>query len=74
MIYDTRLRSLTLTFAIVAVATAFPRPAWTQQGARVDSGKASIEPDSVAAIDGLYRKELNDIERRRLERLLWRNF
>jgi hypothetical protein len=60
---------LTLTFAIIAFATAFPRPAWTQQGARISSGKASTEPESVAAIDGLYRKELDDIERRRLERL-----
>jgi peroxiredoxin len=69
MIDHTRLRTLTLTFAIVAVAIAFPRPAWAQQGARVNSGKASTEPESVATIDGLYRKELNDIERLRLERL-----
>jgi peroxiredoxin len=69
MIYYSRLRTLTLTGAIVTVATAFPPGGWAQQSARVDSGKASTEPDSVAAIDGLYRKELDDIERRRLERL-----
>ena len=69
MIYYSRLRTLTLTGAILTVATAFPSGGWAQQSARVDSGKATTEPDSVAAIDGLYRKELDDIERRRLERL-----
>ena len=69
MTSDNRLRTLVLTIALVGVATAFSRSASARQSGRVDSGKASTEPESVAAIDGLYRKELEDIERRRLGRL-----
>ena len=44
-------------------------PALAQDTAKQDAGKTATQPESIAAIDGLYQKELVDIERRRLDRL-----
>ncbi len=67
-----RVASLKI-FAVLLVAGAtLCVPVRAQQTAKPDPGKPETSVnsvDSVAAIDGLYRKELDDIERRRLERL-----
>jgi len=60
----TRFQTLAVTTAILVVGGAWRGPAWAQ-----DAAKTATEPESIVAIDGLYQKELDGIERRRLERL-----
>jgi peroxiredoxin len=61
--------TLKVTAVILVMGTAFVVPARAQETTKPDTGKPASQLESVAAIDGLYRKELDDIERRRLERL-----
>jgi peroxiredoxin len=69
MSHPPRVASLEI-FAVFLVAGAtLCVPVRAQQATKPDPGKPETSVDSVAAIDGLYRKELDDIERRRLERL-----
>ncbi|MGO9465380.1 MAG: TlpA disulfide reductase family protein [Isosphaeraceae bacterium] len=65
----TRIQTLALTTAILVVGAAWRGPARAQDTATPDAAKTTPALDSVVAIDALYRKELDDIERRRLERL-----
>ncbi len=44
-------------------------PAWSQETPKTETGKSPNQVESVAAIDSLYQKELDEIERHRLERL-----
>jgi thiol-disulfide isomerase/thioredoxin len=60
---------LTVTTAMLIAGAAICVPARAQETGKPDAGKSATELESVAAIDGLYQKELDQIERRRLERL-----
>ncbi len=63
------LQTLTVTTAILVVGATCRGLAGADNPAQADAARTATQPDSVVAIDGLYQKELNDIERRRLERL-----
>jgi peroxiredoxin len=58
-----------VTTAILVAGAAWHGPARAEDSARPDAARTTTQLESVAAIDGLYRKELDEIERRRLERL-----
>jgi peroxiredoxin len=64
-----KFRTLVVTLGTLAVATAFCLRAEARGVAQPDDVKTATQLESVAAIDGLYQKELDEIERRRLERL-----
>jgi len=55
--------------AILVVGAACLGPARAQDTAKADAANAATQPESVVAINALFQKELDDIERRRLERL-----
>jgi thiol-disulfide isomerase/thioredoxin len=65
----TRLQTLTVTTATLVLGGAFFGPARAQDSAKPETAQPPTQLESVVAIDELYRKELDDIERRRLERL-----
>jgi len=65
----TRFQTLTVTTAMLVTGAAWCGPARAQDAAKPDAAKATTQLGSVGAIDDLYRKELDDVERRRLERL-----
>jgi thiol-disulfide isomerase/thioredoxin len=58
-----------VTVAILVAGTALRGSARAQATVKPDTGQPAAPLESVAAIDGAYQKELDDIERRRLERL-----
>jgi peroxiredoxin len=60
----TRFRTLYTTTAILVIGMALRVPARAQ-----DAGKPATQLETVADINGMYQKEMGDIERRRLERL-----
>jgi peroxiredoxin len=64
-----RSRTLAAATAMLVTVSASYVPAWAQAGRKPDSGATAAQLESVAAIDGLYQRELDEIEHRRLERL-----
>jgi len=64
-----KFHAIAVTTAVLVIITMFSVPLWGQDAAKPDAAATANQIESVAAIDGLYQKELDEIERRRLERL-----
>jgi peroxiredoxin len=69
MIHRAALHTLALTTVLIAAGAALRAPARAQDPAGVHAAKGGRQPGSLAAVDELYRKELGEVERRRIERL-----
>jgi peroxiredoxin len=69
MIVCSKIPRLTATTCILVLGTIAAVRARAQDAARPSAPKTAASLESVAGIDGLYQKELDEIERRRLERL-----
>src|SRR6516162_9406152 len=65
----TSLPTLTVPTAILVLGGALCGSAGAQDSAKPDAANAATQPGSITAIDDLYRKELSEVERRRLARL-----
>jgi peroxiredoxin len=63
MIRHARLQSFAVSAAILTTGVSLPRPTAAQDT------KAASRPDSIAAIEAQYKHDLDEIERKRLERL-----
>lgn len=64
-----KLQTLALTTTALWLGQPLLTTGWAQDSAKPAGAESATQSGSIGAIDELYRKELGEVERRRLERL-----